>query len=130
MHPTSSLRACRRAPWVGRVWFDWVDPGRAEVYSSTRDRRELVVWIWYPATRTQTPSVPSTCPEPWVPSGQFLGLDAVGLLSHAVADAPVAGEQPAIRCWCCRPAGSRRCCWRPSPSCASHGYVVVGSTIL
>jgi hypothetical protein len=36
---------------VGRVSFDWVDQGRAEVYSSNaQDRRELVVWIWYPAT--------------------------------------------------------------------------------
>src|SRR5262245_11246929 len=35
---------------VGRVSADWVDAGRAEVYSSDpRDRRELVVWIWYPA---------------------------------------------------------------------------------
>ena len=35
---------------VGRVSFDWVDQGRAEVYSSNpQDRRELVVWVWYPA---------------------------------------------------------------------------------
>ena len=30
---------------VGRVSFDWVDPERAEIYSSNpQDRRELLVW--------------------------------------------------------------------------------------
>jgi hypothetical protein len=31
---------------VGRVSFEWVDQGRAEIYSSNpQDRRELVVWV-------------------------------------------------------------------------------------
>ena len=30
--------------------FDLVDPSRTEIYSSNpEDRRELVVWVWYPA---------------------------------------------------------------------------------
>ena len=80
---------------VGRVSLDWVDPDRAEIYSSNpQDRRELVVWIWYPATPAPDAERAAYLPGPWAPSGQFLGLDATGLLSHAVAGAPVAGEQP------------------------------------
>jgi hypothetical protein len=74
---------------VGRVSFDWVDPGRTEVYSSNpQDRRELVVFIWYPARPDPDAERAAYLPEPWAPAGQLLGLDAVGLLSHAVADAP------------------------------------------
>jgi hypothetical protein len=77
------------------VSLDWVDPDRAGIYSSTpQDRRELVVWIWYPATAAPDAERAAYLPELWAPSGQFLGLDAGGLLSHAVADAPVAGDQP------------------------------------
>jgi hypothetical protein len=49
---------------VGRVSFEWVDQGRAEVYSSNpQDRRELVVWVWYPAAPDPDANVPPTCPS-------------------------------------------------------------------
>ena len=35
---------------VGRVSYEWLDQDRAEIYSTNPDdRRELVVWVWYPA---------------------------------------------------------------------------------
>ena len=35
---------------IGRVSYEWVDQDRAEIYSAdAEDRRELVVWVWYPA---------------------------------------------------------------------------------
>ena len=80
--------------WVGRVSFEWVDPSRTEVYSSNpQDRRELVVWVWYPATPRPGAERAAYLPEAWAPTGQLLGLDAAGLRSHAVADAAVADEQ-------------------------------------
>ena len=65
-------------------------------------------------------------PEPWAPSGQFLGLDAAGLLSHAVAGAPVAGEQARYPVLVLSPSGFPPLLLPPSPRLASHGYVVVG----
>ena len=50
---------------VGRVSFELVDPARVEIYSSNpQDRRELVVWVWYPAAPAQAPTAPLTlwCP--------------------------------------------------------------------
>jgi dienelactone hydrolase len=131
MHPTSKpegLPAPTGRHQVGRVLFDWVDPGRAEVYSSNpQDRRELVVWIWYPATPDPDAERAVYLPEPWAPSGQFLGLDTVGLLSHAVADAPVAGEQPSYPVLVLSPSGFPPLLLAAiAEELASHGYVVVG----
>ena len=40
---------------VGRVGYDWVDETRAESLRNGADtRRELAVWIWYPAAVTPT----------------------------------------------------------------------------
>jgi predicted dienelactone hydrolase len=113
---------------VGRVSFDWVDQGRAEVYSSNpQDRRALVVWIWYPATPDPDAERAAYLPEPWAPSGQFLGLDAAGLLSHAVAGAPVAGEQPRYPVLVLSPSGFPPLLLAAiAEELASHGYVVVG----
>jgi dienelactone hydrolase len=113
---------------VGRVSFDWVDQGRAEIYSSNpQDRRALVVWIWYPATPDPDAERAAYLPEPWAPSGQFLGLAAAGLLSHAVAGAPVAGEQPRYPVLLLSPSGFPPLLLTAiAEELASHGYVVVG----
>jgi hypothetical protein len=44
-------------------------------------------------------------PEPWAPAGQLLGLDAAGLLSHAVADAAVANDRPSYPVLVLSPSG-------------------------
>jgi hypothetical protein len=113
---------------VGRVSLDWVDQDRAEVYSSNvQDRRALVAWIWYPATPDPDAERAAYLPEPWAPSGQFLGLDVAGLLSHAVAGAPVAGEQPRYPALVLSPSGFPPLLLAAiAEELASHGYVVVG----
>jgi predicted dienelactone hydrolase len=113
---------------VGRASFEWVDQGRAEVYSSNpQDRRELVVWVWYPAAPDPDGERAAYLPEPWAASGQFLGLDAAGLLSHAVAAAPVAGEQPRYPVLLLSPSGFPPLVLAAiAEELASHGYVVVG----
>jgi hypothetical protein len=119
MQQRRSLRACRPSRarhQVGRVSFDWVDPDRAEIYSSNpQDRRELVIWAWYPAAPGPRAERAAYLPEPWAPAGQLFGLDAAGLQSHAVADAPLADERSSYPVLVLSPAGSRRCCWPPSP---------------
>jgi predicted dienelactone hydrolase len=113
---------------VGRIALDWVDPSRPEIYSGDpEDRRELVAWVWYPAAGGPDSERAAYLPEPWTPAGAFLGLEADGLLSHALLGRPIAT------------AGSPHPVLVMSPSAfpplllaaiaeelASHGYVVVG----
>jgi dienelactone hydrolase len=113
---------------VGRVSFDWVDPDRVEIYSpNPRDRRELVLWVWYPAAPDPDAERAAYLPEPWAPAGQFLGLDAAGLLSHAVADAAVADDQSTYPVLLLSPSGFPPLLLAAiAEDLASHGYVVVG----
>jgi hypothetical protein len=37
---------------VGRLSYDWVDATRTEIYAAKEARRELVVFVWYPARCT------------------------------------------------------------------------------
>jgi len=35
---------------IGRVAYDWTDSSRPEIFSKDSNaKREMVVWIWYPA---------------------------------------------------------------------------------
>jgi dienelactone hydrolase len=113
---------------VGRASFEWVDPGRVELYSANpQDRRELVVWIWYPAAPGPGAERAAYLPEPWAPAGQLLGLDAAGLRSHAVADAPVADEQSSYPVLVQSQSGFPPLLLTAiAEELASHGYVVVG----
>jgi predicted dienelactone hydrolase len=113
---------------VGRVSFDCVDRKRAEIYSSDpQDRRQLVVWAWYPAAPGAGAERAAYLPEPWAPTGQFLGLDTAGLRSHAVADAPVAGDQPTYPVLVLSPSGFPPLLLAAiGEELASHGYVVLG----
>ncbi|MGH9191315.1 MAG: alpha/beta hydrolase family protein [Acidimicrobiales bacterium] len=113
---------------VGRVSLDWVDSERAEIYSGNpADRRELVVWAWYPAVPQPDAKRADYLPEPWAPAGQFLGLDAVGLLSHAVTDAAVADDQSSYPGLVFSPSGFPPLLLAAiAEELASHGYVAVG----
>jgi dienelactone hydrolase len=113
---------------LGRASFDWVDPNRAELYSANAaDRRELVVWVWYPAAPSPGAERAVYLPEPWTPAGQLLGLDAAGLRSHAVEDAAVADEQSSYPVLVLSPSGFPPLLLAAiAEELASHGYVVVG----
>jgi hypothetical protein len=113
---------------VGRASFELVDPDRVEIYSSNpQDRRELVVWTWYPAAPGPDAERAAYLPEPWAPAGQLLGLDAAGLLSHAVADAPLADEQSSYPVLVQSQSGFPPLLLAATAEeLASHGYVVVG----
>jgi dienelactone hydrolase len=92
---------------VGRMRFDWIDESRADTVESSRGKREIMVWVWYPAA-----SKKAAVPAEWLPGkwGQLyaselrrLQPDAVkppeqGVASpvrvHAYQDSPVtAGRQ-------------------------------------
>jgi predicted dienelactone hydrolase len=115
---------------VGRISFELVDPDRAEIYSSNpQDRRELVVWTWYPAAPGPDAERAAYLPEAWASSGQLFGLDAAGLLSHAVVDAPLADERSSYPVLVQSQSGFPPLLLAAiAEELASHGYAVVGST--
>ena len=71
---------------VGRVSYDLVDPARTEIYAANpEDRRELVVFVWYPAKSQPAVEFAPYLPPEWAPTAEFLGLNVAG---HVVG-APV-----------------------------------------
>jgi hypothetical protein len=91
---------------VGRVSYDWVDPARTEIYAANlEDRRELVVFVWYPAEPQPTTEFAPYLPSAWAPAAEFLGLDVAGMRSHAIPDAPVAADYPAYPVLLLSPSG-------------------------
>ena len=98
------------------------------MFSSTPDDpRELVLWVWYPATPAPDAAPAQYLPEPWLPTTEFLGLDTAGVHSHAVADAPVDDAEPTYPALLLSPSGFPPLLLAAiAEEIASHGYVVVG----
>ena len=113
---------------IGRVSFDWVDEDRAEIYSSDpADRRELVVWVWYPASPAAGAERAAYLPEPWAPVGQMLALETDGVRSNAVDGAPVAADQARYPVLLLSPSGFPPLLLAATAEeLASHGYLVAG----
>jgi hypothetical protein len=88
---------------VGRAEFDWVDESRLETLMDRTDKkRELEVWLWYPAETVR----PSDHPAEYLPSNwrkaresgqgfaaRFLMQNLGSVQCHAVEDAPLAHKQ-------------------------------------
>lgn len=111
---------------VGRLSYDWVDSTRTEIYAANReDRRELVVFVWYPAKEHAAELAPYL-PQAWAPVADFLGIKVAGLRSHAVPDAAVADDSvyPVLLL---SPSGFPPLLLSAiAEELASHGLIVVG----
>jgi len=88
---------------VGRIRWDWVDESRADTVEPSGGKREIVVWVWYPATPK-----PGAVPAEWLPGkwGELYASElwrlqpddvkplepgaALPLHAHAYPDAPAA----------------------------------------
>jgi predicted dienelactone hydrolase len=115
---------------VGRASFERTDDTRDEPFTADpADRRELVLWFWYPAEPLPDAERAAYLPGLWGEVvGEVLGvdLDLVGV--HAVADAPVASERTRYPVVLLSPGSG----FMPAvytalaEELASHGYVVVG----
>ncbi|MGZ3601685.1 MAG: alpha/beta hydrolase family protein [Ktedonobacterales bacterium] len=122
---------------VGRTLYDWIDPNRNETFAPKPGaHRELMVWVWYPAT---PPSGAHTAPylpakwaqvvdDDWARSG--LTQRASSISTHSFADAPLSSARASYPVLIMQPGMGRI----PSDytvlaeSLASHGYIVVGIT--
>ena len=112
---------------VGRMSYDWVDSTRAEIYAADgKDRRELVVFVWYPAKERAAEFAPYL-PQTWLPAVEFLGINVAGLRSHAVLDASVAADDTAYPVLLLSPSGVPPLLLTAiAEELASHGFIVVG----
>jgi dienelactone hydrolase len=112
---------------VGRLSYDWVDSTRTDIYAANReDRRELVVFAWYPAKERAAERAPYL-PQAWAPVADFLGIDVAGLRSHAVPDATVAADDSTYPVLLLSPSGFPPLLLSAiAEELASHGFIVVG----
>ncbi len=120
---------------VGRIEYDWIDNSRVDPLSDNADeKRELVVWAWYPATVTQADATVPYLPPDWVAArnkdqgtlGGILESKFSSIHTHSFANVPLAGTQSAYPVIITEPGMG------PIPTdytvyvenLASHGYIV------
>lgn len=118
---------------VGRTVRDWTDPTRTDPYATDpyatepAGPRSLVTWIWYPCDRPAGATDADYLPPAWLPAGQLIGIDTVGLLAHSVDDAPVSGAHPTYPVVLLSPSGFPPLLLSgTAEALASNGFVVVG----
>jgi dienelactone hydrolase len=113
---------------VGRVSYDWVDHARFDIYAGNPEaRRELVLFVWYPASPQATAEFAPYLPSAWAPTAEFLGINVAGLRSHAVPEAAVAADSAAYPVLLLSPSGFPPLMLSAiAEELASHGFVVVG----
>jgi predicted dienelactone hydrolase len=122
---------------VGRTNYAWVNTAETdELAPSSGAKREVVVWIWYPAARTSAAPV-EYLPAPWrmaaarysgVLMTQFLTRDLSLVRVHSAPDPDVSSEQPSYPVVILRAGGGALTIdfTTLAEDLASHGYIVVG----
>jgi predicted dienelactone hydrolase len=123
---------------VGRAIYDWTDGANVDKLAPVAGtKRELLVWIWYPAAARQSAEAEDYVPTPLrVEVERDLGAVLGGLLTrdlskvhpHSVRNGDVAPQQRSYPVVIMR-AGASAEVWNYSTlaeDLASHGYVVVG----
>ena len=124
---------------VGRTSAVWVDSQRTDPFApSVGQKRELVVWLWYPAR-----SVDSTTPAPYLPRPwanaladhagflltQFLNRNPERIRTHSFVDPDLAPDQQTYPVILLRSGiGALALDYTTlAEDLASHGYIVVGA---
>jgi dienelactone hydrolase len=123
---------------VGRAIYDWTDDANVDALAPVAGtKRELLVWIWYPAAAGQSAATDEYLPAPLREEverdlgavlGGLLTRDLSKVHSHSVRNADVSPQQRTYPVVIMR-AGASSEVWNYSTlaeDLASHGYVVVG----
>ena len=121
---------------VGRSIFDWVDQNRTDPLADQANlKRELAVWIWYPAQPDASSKPAPYLPDAWAQArnkDQGIGIlienELNRIVTNSYADAPLAGQETKYPALIMQPGMG------PSipdytvlaENLASHGYIVVG----
>lgn len=123
---------------VGRVVYDWVDDKTVDTLAPLRGtKRELLVWIWYPAAAGQSAAMDDYFPAPLRTAiahqtgfllSHFLTRDLSKVRGHSVRNADVSLEQQSYPIVIMRAGASLEVASYSAlaEDLASHGYVVVG----
>ena len=126
---------------VGRTSVAWIDDAHVDELSPSGEKRQVRVWIWYPAA-AHAAARADYLPPAWrrpatpSPSDTFMGAlmhglfnhDDAAVRAHSFADPPVASAKPAYPVVLLRPGGGALTTGFTTlaEGLASHGYVVVG----
>jgi len=120
---------------VGRTIFDWVNTAETDELSPAKAKREVLVWIWYPAAVLPHAVRADYLPSWWLEAFQrnsgccsFVDHDATKIRVHSFVDAAVAPDQQAYPVVIFRAGlGALTTDYTTLiEDLASHGYVVVG----
>lgn len=123
---------------VGRTSYWWINSARIDSLSPSEDaKREVVAWIWYPSSRSESAAAVEYLPRAWhaprarsagVLLSQFLTRDPSVVHVHSSSDPGVSPEQSVYPAVILRPGGSALTAdfTTLAEDLASHGYVVVG----
>lgn len=123
---------------VGRTSRWWVNQAQADDLAPTsNEKREVVVWIWYPSAVSESVAPAEYLPSPWrepransagVLLSKFLTRDPAVVHVHSSSDPEISPEQKSYPVVILRPGGSALTMdfTTLAEDLASHGYVVVG----
>jgi hypothetical protein len=123
---------------VGRTRYAWTNESETdELAPSPGSKRQVLVWIWYPASRSQRDVATEYLPARWraaeakrlgVFMGSFVNRDPALVHTHSVSDAMVSPERPAYPVVLLRAGGSALTTdfTTLAEDLASHGFIVVG----
>ena len=115
---------------VGRMLIQLIDENRLEAYSAEKeDKRELVVWIWYPAAPISDSKPAIYLPDKWSEADFVYGvkLGTTGFECHSLEKAPVDSSQPMYPVIIFSQAGFSVLSYSAIiEEISSHGYIVVG----
>jgi predicted dienelactone hydrolase len=124
---------------VGRVMFHWVDNTRMDSLASvTNQKRELIVWIWYPAAVKTPAQTVEYQPAPWRAAvvneqgalmSKFFTRDSALVRAHSLENAEVSPAQHTYPVVLMKSGiGALAMDYTTlAEDLASHGFVVVGS---
>ena len=122
---------------VGRTMYIWINNAETdELAPSPGTKREVVVWVWYPAAMTSAAPV-EYLPAPWrvaeaqysgVLMSQFFTRDLSLVRTHSTTDPDVSSEQRSYPVVIMRAGGGALTTdfTTLAEDLTSHGYIVVG----
>ena len=126
---------------VGRLSTTWVDATRVDPFSPTPgQKRELVVWIWYPARRSDESQTADYVPDAWrrataeysgVLFTHFLWHNDAVVRGHSLENTDLAQDRPTFPVVIFRSGiGALALNYTTLvEDLASHGFVVVGADV-
>jgi dienelactone hydrolase len=123
---------------VGRTTYTWVNDAQAdELAPSSGARRQVVVWIWYPAATATSAAPAEYLPAPWrsalaqhsgVLMSQFFTRDLSLVRTHSTSNPDISPEQRSYPVVIMRAGGGALTTdfTTLAEDLASYGYIVVG----